>query len=161
MSELGAEGLATEVIGYLTTHLASHLTTVNARFSESITLEDVGEWRYDDPVSGRLPNLLPGGWVVVPTLVVDQWGDDYDSFTSDVIVWILIQDSITEQLKKKIYRTIQAVWECLKAGHFDNTISWSIIEDPRFDYAEIMTGANGILLSDARIRLKMYSQERS
>ena len=159
MAELGAEGIVYEVKNYLATNLASKLTIVDGRYSEQLVPKNVTEWRVDDPIAGKLPNKLPAGWVVATRTQVDQWGSSYDYEGTEVVVWVLLRDQNAETLRRKIYRTMQAVWETLKAGHFDSTIAWQILEAPEMDFSEIMTGPQGILLSDARLRVKMYTRE--
>ena len=139
--------------------LGTKLKAVDSRYAESVHLEDMTEWRLDDPLGGRLPNKLPCGWVVTPRLTIDQWSSDNSYMASDVIVWALIRDQMTEILKQKMYRTTQAIWETLRDGHFDGSIEWQILDSPEMDYSEILTGPGGIQLADARVRVRMYTRE--
>jgi len=164
MAVLGPEGVVTEVINYLSTNLGDKLVEVDARYTEQVVLEDVKEWRIDDPVqSGRYPDKTPVGWVICPEMVSMQWGSDYDYFEGDVVVWILMRDrNSAERLRRKAYRTALAVWEVLKDGHFSGSVIWQMVSTPpEMDFSEILSANDNSLVSDLRVRVHMEAQERA
>lgn len=160
MTILGPEGLVAAVKLTLETNLDLILTEVDNQYAEAVNIQKIAEWRIDDPLQrGTLPQITPCGWVVVPSLQLDEFGQNYQYGGSDCVIWLLLSDQDSQVLRQKIYRTTIAVWKCIRNGSIARNISWNIIDTPTVDFGALLTGRDNLFFGDARLVIRMYTRE--
>lgn len=159
MTILGTEGLVDSIIDELTTSLSLKLVEVDNRYDAKVDLENITEWRIDDPLQQNvLPQSIPIGWVVSPLTQIDQWNPDHQYTHSDFVVWILLADQDSQTLKRRVSRTMLAIWEVLR-DMSKASEEWKILETPTVDFSELLTGRDSLFYGDARLRLRIHARE--
>lgn len=159
MVNAGAEIVVQDLKSYLESNVDANVAAVDALMDTQLSPAAVSEWRIDDPLNGRLPTTLPVGWVVLPRWQVDQWNATSDHLTTDCVVWLLVRHQDAQVLEQLSYRYAQGIWETLKAGHFDSSITWQIVESPMADFSAVRT-RQSLLYKDIRIQLKLRTVQR-
>lgn len=84
------------------------------------------------------------------------WHQNDDDYEHRVEISVVATDQDEEKVELAIFRYMEDVlWNLLKAGHFDSTITWHMVGEtaahPQIEWGAILTRGSGRYMKDARI----------
>lgn len=138
---------ATEIRDYLAANLPTTIAAVNT--AESLVAPDAivapSAFFAHDPDSPGQVSAPPNVYVAAGRASIPQWGESYSWENIDGGIWIIdrIGQGEAEKLKRRLYLYARALWITLRAGHFDGSLLWQMVDgvEPVFDYSPILVQA--------------------
>lgn len=161
MTILLTDKLVDDLRAYVDANVGTYITAVNTAFNDAITLGSVDSVRVDDPETGVRVQIQNAVVNIVATVgTIGHWNQSVAHAGQDVVFWITVREQDKEALRRKLYRYLLALWNCLVAGHYSADFDWAMgIEvDPQFDYSETFT-SNNVLHADARLVIRFATME--
>ena len=149
------EGSLNAVKDYLTTNMAAKLNALDAEYDDGITLADINAYYLAETLA--VP-IMPAIYVLGVRTEPGAEGLTHFKTAHHVTVAVLVTDTVTETLRKRLYRHIRAIVELMREARSDATFENAAIV---FDSCEFspMYGRSGTFLQDARVELHLTKIE--
>lgn len=153
--------LVENVQDYFQANFETKADAINARFGDKIQIENIKEWRWDDPLSysGQV-SRFPVCNIFMSSMTIGQWGSDYEWQTPQLVIWLTAQARESETLRRQLYRYTLAITELLKDGHLASTTPWRMPREMRVDFSPLLT-RNNIISGDMRVLTQLEAMERA
>lgn len=154
-----AEGLADDVVDYLTTNLPARLDLIDAEIGDGITLADPVSWEIAEPSLASL-NTFPVGVVLVGDTSLLQWTGVEITGEHAVTIAMLVLDPDSTVLRRRLYRYGRAIFEELADAHGDAGITADIgtgrIE---LGFSPVFASGDSQFLADVQVVVPMTKKE--
>lgn len=159
MTWAGAEGLVDSVNTYLQANLAAKLDAIDTELSDSLVLEDVVAWYTSEKDLASVQGY-PSVFILATDGQIVGWNASYQNLECDVTIAILVLDQTPEDLKKRVYRYVRAIWEVITTGHAARSYgAWQIIGSPQLAWTPIFQDDNSQFISEGRVVFRAFAQE--
>lgn len=154
-----AEGLIDDVVAYFGANFQDKVDALNLEYEDDISLEAPAAYYVGEKSLLHVPRY-PAVFVLVPRTTIPRFRVDYIQAIHDLVIGVIVIDTDTEDLRRKLYRYVRAFIELLIEGQLQNGFTWALGTGPTFDldYSPIYTSGDSFI-ADAQVIVSMQKRQ--
>jgi len=160
------EGVVDSLRDYLRANFDTKCAALNVEYDDGIELDpifDKGDeagatWHVGEKTLESLQQF-PVGFVLGGPVSIGFWNDTQVDAGHEITVAVIVSDQDYEVLRRKLYRTQRAIWECLVDAHFNASLgAFKMLGSPVLDVTPVLTRGS-IGLGEASVKVRAVNQE--
>lgn len=150
------EAAVDAVKAYLDANLSAKLDTLDAEYNDGIVLADIAGTYVAEQSLESVPRF-PALFILGDGMDVQRWTPDYTEAAHRLLIGVIVLDQDVENLRRRMYRYMRAVWELLTEARAAAAFMYAI-GSPSVSYSPVYTRESQYL-ADARLAVSMLLAE--